>query len=134
MDSGSSGALILDNELMINEDKINEIFVNAADKMYDKYIAFNAALCVNISSARKREFRKIFIEKTTPKSIDTIMPILEKSAIELSSLLNDSRIRFGRNREYTEVALEMVKTASDTEDPELNQHDLIDNKTASLTL
>ena len=122
MENGSSGALILDNEVIVNEEKINAIFVNAADKIYDKYIAFSAALCINISSARKKEFRQVFVERTIPKSIDRIMPILEHTVIELSSLLNDSRFRFGRYKEYTEVALEMVKSSSHTElDVDLSQ-------------
>ena len=72
-------------------DKVNEICWDAMNQIYEKYVDEDTAdLEVNISHKRRRTTQEAFGLKRAKTLRSTLRP-LEKSVVEISSLLNDSR-------------------------------------------
>eukprot|EP01083_Nonionella_stella_P166367 556032_1 len=99
-----------------DETQVNETCWEAMDGIYVKYIdAHLADLEVNISSRRRRDITRVYENTKKDKTVENIMGPMEKCVVEISALLNDSRSRFVDEIEFAELAMQITKTATETD-------------------
>ena len=80
--------------------------------LYCKYVNEDTAdFEVNISARRRRAIKNAY-EIQKDKRLAKILQPMEKSVLEISSLLNDSRGRFREQAVFTELAIQLSKSAS----------------------
>lgn len=90
----------LETSFIAKEFEQEGIFMDAAYKLFAKYIDNSAHLQVNISSKIRRELTEIFQQASNTKGknneqlIMDILPLIEKAVKEVSYLMNDSHLRY----------------------------------------
>ena len=100
-------------DVIENETEINQIFFVAINQIYKKYIdEMTAELEVNISFRCRQNIYAIFENESIGKNVDNTMPLIEKSVIEISGLLNDSRNKFRQKTVFSELAIHIVNSES----------------------
>ena len=88
----------------INDNNLNEIFIIAATKLYNKYIdPYGAQLEVNISSDKRIYLVKIFKINLSNETMESMLPALEGAVHEISHLMNDSNSRFRQKTVFLDV-------------------------------
>eukprot|EP01083_Nonionella_stella_P144258 450070_1 len=101
---------------MTNDGKVNAICWGAMNRIYVKYIHADLAdLAVNISSRRRTDIERVYENTKKEKTVENIMGSMERCVIEISQLLNDSRSRFVDEIEFAELAMQITKTATETD-------------------